>query len=343
MPSPRSTPSSTSPPTRVSARSWSRPPPGRSPSDIRRPGYAVRPRLVGRHDRGGPRIRFGRAPWAYLKIAEGCDRGCTFCAIPLMRGKFRSRTFETLSRPRRASLVAAGVCGAVARQPGLGDVGPRHRRGRLRRPARALESIDGVERMRLMYLHPQGVTDELIDKIASSDKIAYLLRSLACSTSRPPCSKAMGRWGGRERFDSMVDRIRSLDELAAVRATFIVGFPGETDEQAARGRGFIDETDLDWVGVFTYSREEGTRSHDMDDQVPESTARERADRLEPGGGGRRWNVVRPRCSSGDRSRSWSSASTSRRGVDGPVAPRGPRGRRRDPFHVWNAAPRRGLR
>ena len=222
-----------------------------------------------------PRIRFGRAPWAYVKIAEGCDRGCTFCAIPLMRGKFRSRTIDTIEAEAR-SLAAAGVSELSlvsqdsvmwGRDTGEGDFVSLLER---------LETVDGIERMRLMYLHPQGVTDELIDKISSSDKIASYF-DLSLQHVAPSVLKGMGRWGGRDRFEKMVGRIRGLDELAAVRATFIAGFPGETEEDAGEVETFIAETDLDWVGVFTYSREAGTRSHDMDEQVPESAARERAD------------------------------------------------------------------
>jgi ribosomal protein S12 methylthiotransferase len=223
-----------------------------------------------------PRIRFGRAPWAYLKIAEGCDRGCTFCAIPLMRGKFRSRTIDVIETEAR-SLAAAGVSELSlvsqdsvmwGRDTGEGDFVDLLDR---------LERIEGVERMRLMYLHPQGVTERLIDKIASSEKIASYF-DLSLQHVAPTVLKRMGRWGGRARFDAMVERIRGRDPLAAVRSTFIAGFPGETEADAEEVESFIAATDLDWVGVFTYSREEGTRSHDMDDQVPESAARERADR-----------------------------------------------------------------
>lgn len=222
-----------------------------------------------------PRVRFGRSPWAYLKIAEGCDRGCTFCAIPLMRGKFRSRSLDQIETEAR-HLAAQGITelslvsqdsvmwGRDSQEGGFVDLLER------------LEGIDGLERMRLMYLHPQGVTDELIDKITSSDKIASYF-DLSLQHVSPPVLKGMGRWGGRDRFEKMIERIRGLDPLAAVRSTFILGFPGETDEDADQVLSFVEDNDLDWVGVFTYSREEGTRSHDMSDQVPEVLARERAD------------------------------------------------------------------
>jgi ribosomal protein S12 methylthiotransferase len=223
-----------------------------------------------------PRIRFGRAPWAYLKIAEGCDRGCTFCAIPLMRGKFRSRTIEVIETEARA-LAETGVVELSLVSQDSVMWGRDTDEGDFVDLLERLERIDGIERMRLMYLHPQGVSDRLIEKIASSDRIATYF-DLSLQHVAPSVLKGMGRWGGRDRFDAMVERIRTLDELAAVRATFIAGFPGETEDDACEVESFIADTDLDWVGVFTYSREEGTRSHDMAAQVAEPTARARADR-----------------------------------------------------------------
>jgi ribosomal protein S12 methylthiotransferase len=224
-----------------------------------------------------PRIRFGRAPWAYLKIAEGCDRGCTFCAIPLMRGKFRSRTIEVIETEAR-HLVSSGVTElSLVSQDSVmwgRDIGE----GGFVELLERLERIDGLERMRLMYLHPQGVTDRLIDKIASSPKIASYF-DLSLQHVAPSVLKAMGRWGSRQRFEAMIERIRGLDPRAAVRSTFILGFPGESEVDAAEVEAFVADSDLDWVGVFNYSREEGTRSHDLLDQVPESVARERAERV----------------------------------------------------------------
>jgi ribosomal protein S12 methylthiotransferase len=228
-----------------------------------------------------PRLRFGRAPWAYLKIAEGCDRGCTFCAIPLMRGKFRSRPPEVIEREAR-HLVESGVSElSLVSQDSVmwgRDTGSSFFIELLRR----LEGIDGLERMRLMYLHPQGVTDELMDQIVSSPKIASYF-DLSLQHVSPGVLRAMGRWGGAERFTRMIDRIRSLDPGAAVRSTFILGFPGESDAEAEEVVSFVRDTDLDWVGVFTYSAEEGTRSFDLPGRVPDSVARGRAEMVSGAG------------------------------------------------------------
>lgn len=222
-----------------------------------------------------PRLRFGRAPWTYLKIAEGCDRGCTFCAIPLMRGKFRSRSPDVIVNEAHR-LVAAGVTelslvsqDSVMWGRDLGDAD-------LIALLEDLERVEGLRRIRLMYLHPRGLTDELIDKVLSSEVVVSYF-DLSLQHVAVDVLRAMGRWGGRGRFEKMIDRIRKQDPLAAVRATFILGFPGETDAEADEVTRFVSETELDWVGVFVYSREEGTRSFAMESQVPAVVARERAE------------------------------------------------------------------
>ncbi|HEX2240568.1 MAG TPA: 30S ribosomal protein S12 methylthiotransferase RimO [Actinomycetota bacterium] len=224
-----------------------------------------------------PRIRFGRAPWSYLKIAEGCDRGCTFCAIPLMRGKFVSRPPEIIETEAR-QLVTQGVSElSLVSQDSVmwgRDIGA----GNLSSLIGRLGSIDGLRRIRLMYLHPQGVTDELIDTICGSDVVVSYF-DLSLQHVAPRVLRGMGRWGSRPRFERMIERIRALDPLAGVRATFILGFPGETDAEAREVEAFVAESGLDWIGVFTYSREEGTRSHHLPDQIDDVVARERADRI----------------------------------------------------------------
>ncbi len=223
----------------------------------------------------GPRLRFGRTPWAYLKIAEGCDRGCTFCAIPLMRGKFRSRSLDVIESEAR-QLASSGVSElSLVSQDSVmwgRDIGG----DRLSELLDRLERVDGIRRIRLMYLHPQGVDEKLIDRILESEKVVNYF-DLSLQHVSVDVLKRMGRWGGRERFDKIINRIRAADPAAGIRSTFIMGFPGETDADAAEVESFVSERDLDWIGVFAYSREEGTRSHDMTDQVPEAIVRERVE------------------------------------------------------------------
>ncbi|MGH3117492.1 MAG: radical SAM protein, partial [Gaiellales bacterium] len=142
---------------------------------------------------------------------------------------------------------------------------------------RALEHVDGLKRVRLMYLHPQGVTDELIETMAESNVVVNYF-DLSLQHVSPAVLKGMGRWGGRARFEKMIDKIRTLDAVAGIRTTYILGFPGETDTDADEVVSFISDSGADWIGTFTYSREAGTRSHDMIDQVPADVARERTER-----------------------------------------------------------------
>ncbi|MGH2693925.1 MAG: 30S ribosomal protein S12 methylthiotransferase RimO [Actinomycetota bacterium] len=224
-----------------------------------------------------PRLRFGRAPWSYLKIAEGCDRGCAFCAIPLMRGKFVSRPAGVIEEEARR-LVDLGVSELSlvsqdsvmwGRDTGEGDLASLLGR---------LEGIHGLRRVRLMYLHPQGVTEALIEAIASSEVVVSYF-DLSLQHVCRGVLKRMGRWGDAARFEAMIARIRALDPMAGIRTTFILGFPGESDEDADEVEAFVSDADADWIGVFTYSREDGTRSEVMDHQVPAEVARERAQRV----------------------------------------------------------------
>ena len=225
----------------------------------------------------GPRLRFGRAPWAYLKIAEGCDRGCTFCAIPLMRGKFRSRSPGVIENEARR-LVAQGATELSLVSQDSVMWGRDNGAGDLTSLLRKLETIEGLKRVRLMYLHPRGVDDELIDTILASDVVVSYF-DLSLQHVAPKVLRGMGRWGGRDRFEHMINRIRAADPTAGIRSTFILGFPGERDRDVDELEDFVSASDLDWIGVFSYSREEGTRSHGMPAQVPAAVIRERTERI----------------------------------------------------------------
>jgi MiaB/RimO family radical SAM methylthiotransferase len=194
-----------------------------------------------------------------------------------MRGKLRSRAPQAIEAEARG-LVAQGVSElSLVSQDSVmwaRDAGDDDLCSLLAR----LEAIEGLRRIRLMYLHPQGVSPRLIDQMISSDVVSSYF-DLSLQHVSPRVLRGMGRWGGRDRFDGIIDRIRSLDPFAGIRSTFILGFPGESEQDAAEVEAFVAETDLDWVGVFTYSREEGTASHDLPGQVPDEVARERTERV----------------------------------------------------------------
>jgi ribosomal protein S12 methylthiotransferase len=220
---------------------------------------------------GGP-----ARPWAYLKIASGCDRLCTFCAIPSFRGRFRSRPLDELvaeaawlaeQGARELVLVSENTTSWGKDLPGGRDLQPRL--------LRELAAVDGVERLRLMYLQPAELTVPLLETMAELDEVASYF-DLSLQHVSGPVVRRMARSGDHERFGALIDRIRSLDPEAVFRSNFILGFPGETDEDVAVLERFLEDHRLDWVGLFPFSREDGTPSADLPDQVPDD---EVADRL----------------------------------------------------------------
>ncbi len=234
----------------------------------------------------GPRFpvrRFGTgdgpAPaWAYLKIASGCDRVCTFCAIPSFRGRFRSRPLDEIvaegswladQGARELVLVSENTTSYGK------DIGGRSRQVEL---LEALSAIDGVDRIRLMYLQPAELQQPLVEAMTGLPKVASYF-DLSLQHVSATVLKRMARSGSPERFTTLVDTIRHLDPDAVFRSNFILGFPGETEEDVDALEDFLVRNRLDWVGLFTYSQEDGTPSATMDGQVPEALARERLERL----------------------------------------------------------------
>jgi ribosomal protein S12 methylthiotransferase len=223
-------------------------------------------------------------PWAYLKIAEGCDRRCGFCAIPSFRGDQRSRSTDEILTEARG-LVANGAKELVLIAQDLASWGHDRRRGGA---GEALEVLDEggtqplvqltktlskeVERLRLLYLYPSGLTENLIEAILDTG-VPYFDLSLQHVTR--PQLRAMRRWGDGERFLERIAAIRSSAPDAAFRSSFIVGYPGETEDDVAALLDFLREAQLDWAGFFTYSPEEGTHGAQLANQVPHELALER--------------------------------------------------------------------
>jgi ribosomal protein S12 methylthiotransferase len=215
-----------------------------------------------------------RAPWAYVKVAEGCDRHCGFCAIPSFRGPQRSRTASDILAEVDAlgaaevvlvaqDLVSWGrdvTGGASARLPEVGLVPLFH------------EVSKRVDRVRLLYLYPSGLSQELIEAVGSSG-CPYFDLSLQ-HVSRP-LLRRMRRFGDGERFLGKISSIRQSFPDAALRSSFIIGYPGETEEDHDALLRFLEEAQLDWVGFFAFSKEEGTYAVGLPDQVPSSLVVER--------------------------------------------------------------------
>jgi ribosomal protein S12 methylthiotransferase len=215
-------------------------------------------------------------PWAYVKIAEGCDRACAFCAIPSFRGPQRSRPPETIEDEARA-LVAGGVrelvlvaqdlawYGRDAGTPGA-LVPLLHRLDRLR--------DDGLTRVRLLYLYPSEVREPLVSTMLELPSVVPYF-DLSLQHASAPLLRAMKRWGSGERFRETIAGIRAVEPDAAFRSSFIVGFPGETEADHDTLLAFLRDVELDWAGFFPFSREDGTAAADLTDVVDERTAAER--------------------------------------------------------------------
>jgi ribosomal protein S12 methylthiotransferase len=247
-----------------------------SPSPVMEPGRAA--------PDAPPNVAFPvrtvpRGPWAYLKIAGGCDRVCTFCTIPSFRGRFASRPLSELTAEARW-LVSQGVRELVCVSENTTSWGkdlPGGRRAQADLIA-AFDAVEGLERVRLMYLQPAEIVPELLDAMAASRVVAPYY-DLSLQHASGAVLSRMARSGDAERFLRLIEGIRRRDPAAVFRSSFITGFPGETDADVEVLRQFLVEARLDWAGFFTFSVEDGTPSATMPDQVDAGEARARRDAL----------------------------------------------------------------
>ena len=211
------------------------------------------------------------APWAYVKVAEGCDRACGFCAIPSFRGKQRSRSFDAVLAETDA-LVASGVREVVLVAQDLAAYGRDQGRGE-RQIVPLVEALSTrVDRVRLLYLYPSDLTAGLIDAICATG-VPYFDLSLQHASA--PLLRRMRRWGDGERFLRRIDEIRTREPDAAFRSSFIVGYPGESESDHDALLEFVASADLDWAGFFAYSAEDGTYAAGLDGAVDGDLVSER--------------------------------------------------------------------
>lgn len=226
------------------------------------------------YDARMPRIMTTPDYTAYVKIAEGCDNRCAFCAIPQIRGHYRSRKLEDICEEVK-KLTEKGVkeINLIAQDStkyGFDLYGEPS----LAKLLRELCKIDKVKWLRILYCYPRFFTDELIDTIANEEKICKYV-DLPLQHAHDSVLRNMHRPDTKESIERLLSKIRGKIPQAVVRSTFIVGFPGETDAQYQTLRNFIEQQRFEKVGIFTYSREEGTPAAEMDNQVSEDVMQER--------------------------------------------------------------------
>lgn len=222
-------------------------------------------------------------PWAYVKIAEGCDRNCGYCAIPQFRGPQRSRTQEAICEEiealeiREAVLIAQDLAAygrdAARASKKMVTSGGTNKLGTNRSIIPLIHEVaKRVDWVRLLYLYPADLTDELTDAIFATG-VPYFDLSLQ-HVSRP-LLRHMRRWGDGSKFLSRIQHIRCQEPDSAFRSNFIVGYPGETEEDHEQLLEFIEAAQLDWCAFFAFSSEEGTYAADLPDHVPVSLIAER--------------------------------------------------------------------
>ncbi len=230
------------------------------------------------YDESTPRLLSTGRTSAYIKIAEGCDHPCSFCVIPNLRGKFRSRRFESVVAEAQ-QLVARGVCEITL----IGqdttcygeDLGLKDGLATL---LDALAGIEGLRWLRFLYAYPNRITGKLLETIAKHDNICKYL-DVPLQHASPDVLKRMKRGAGADIFLKTLDKVRAAVPGIALRTSFIVGFPGESPESFAELEEFVKAAKFDWLGVFNYSDEEGSGAFALDAKVPKRTIESRKRKL----------------------------------------------------------------
>ena len=217
--------------------------------------------------------------YAYLKIAEGCNKRCTYCAIPAMRGKYRSYPMEHLLKEARYLVEEVGVKELilVAQETTLYGV-DLYGEKKLPELLKKLSEIDGLKWIRILYCYPEEITEELIDVMSSEPKVLHYL-DVPIQHASDTILKRMGRRTSRAELEEKIAMMRKRIPDICLRTTLISGFPGETEEDFEIVKEFVAKMRFDRLGVFAYSKEEGTPAAEMPDQIPEEVKEARRDEL----------------------------------------------------------------
>ncbi|MCI5538375.1 MAG: 30S ribosomal protein S12 methylthiotransferase RimO [Oscillospiraceae bacterium] len=224
----------------------------------------------------GERILSTPAHWAYLKIADGCSNCCTYCAIPMIRGRFRSRTEESIVKEAE-KLASDGVKELILIAQDVTRYGEDlYHELRLPSLLKKLCKIDGIEWIRLLYCYPDRITDELLDVMASEDKILNYI-DLPLQHADGKVLKRMNRTGDKESLLALIEKIRDRLPNVIIRTTFITGFPGEGEDEFNTLSEFVDEAQFDRLGCFAYSPEENTPAAEFEDQVDDDVKQKRGE------------------------------------------------------------------
>ena len=231
-----------------------------------------------KHELLGERLTTTPNHYAYLKISEGCDRPCSFCAIPLMRGKHRSTPIEQLVKEAEY-LTKNGIKELILIAQDLTFYGlDIYKERRLADLLTHLSKVDGVEWIRLHYAFPTGFPEDVLDVIRNNNKICNYI-DIPLQHINDDLLKSMKRGASREKIDALLESFRVKVPGIAIRTTLIVGYPGETNERFQELKQWVQDTKFDRLGVFTYSHEENTLAYNLEDDVPDKIKKARAEEI----------------------------------------------------------------
>ncbi len=225
----------------------------------------------------GTSEKLTETPYAYLKIAEGCDKKCSYCVIPRIRGKFHSMPPDRILKEAEA-LIKSGKKELILVAQDITEYGADLKDYNLVRLIREIASLKGDFWIRLLYLYPTSIDDELIRTIASEDKVCNYI-DMPLQHSEKNMLRLMGRGGSRSYFEKLIARIRHSIPYVNIRTTLIVGFPQETDAEFSAMAEFVQKIKFDRLGVFMYSKEEGSAAFALKGQAPKKIKYERFNRI----------------------------------------------------------------